>query len=111
VLSYLVEQRRKEIAVRVALGATTRTVAATVLGQSLRPVVLGLIAGAGLAAALATVLLATPLAESLGERVRVFDPLAYAASLLTIIVACLAAAALPALRAARIDPMTTLRQD
>ena len=111
VLSYLVEQRRKEIAVRMALGATTRTVAATVLGQSLRPVVLGLGAGAGLASAVAILLLATPLAASIGNVVRVFDPLAYAASLGAIVVACLAAAAIPAFRAARIDPMTTLRQD
>ena len=49
VLSYLVEQRRKEIGVRMALGATTRDVAGLVLSQSVRPVGFGLIAGSGLA--------------------------------------------------------------
>jgi ABC-type antimicrobial peptide transport system permease subunit len=43
--------------------------------------------------------------------VRVFDPAAYAVSLLVVVVACLAAAAIPASRAARLDPTKTLRQD
>jgi ABC-type antimicrobial peptide transport system permease subunit len=54
VLSYLVEQRAKEIGVRMALGATTRTIAVLVLSQSVRPVGFGLLAGGGLAAAIAT---------------------------------------------------------
>jgi ABC-type antimicrobial peptide transport system permease subunit len=40
-----------------------------------------------------------------------FDPVAYAASLFCIIVACMGAALIPALRAGRIDPMTALRQN
>ena len=65
VLSYLVEQRRKEIGVRMALGATTRDVAGLVLSQSVRPVGFGLIAGSGLAAGLATVLMSTPVASEI----------------------------------------------
>jgi predicted permease len=111
VLSYVVEQRAKEIGVRMALGATTRHVAWLVLSQSLRPVGIGLAAGGGLAAALAIALMATPAASAVGSVVHVFDPVAYAGSLLVIVTSCVLAASLPALRAARIDPMVTLRRD
>jgi putative ABC transport system permease protein len=111
VLSYLVEQRAKDIGVRMALGATTRNVARLVLSQSLRPVSIGLVVGVGLAAALATVLMATPAALAIGSVVHVFDPVAYVASLLIIVTACMLAASVPALRAARIDPIATLRKD
>ena len=110
VLSYVVEQRAKEIGVRMALGATTRNVAGLVLSQSLRPVGVGLVAGGGLAAALAIVLMATSAASQIGV-VQVLDPVAYAASMLVIITACVLAASVPALRAARIDPIATLRKD
>jgi predicted permease len=111
VLSYLVEQRTKEFGVRLALGATTRDIMSTVLSQSVRPVVIGLLAGGGLAAALATVLISTPIALTIGDTIRVLDPLAYAASVLVIITACVLAASIPALRAARVDPVETLRND
>lgn len=111
VLSYVVEQRRQEIGVRIALGATTRNVAGLVLSQSIRPVAFGLIAGAGLAGALAIVLMSTPAASQIDGIVHVFDPVAYAASLLCIVTACVFAASIPAVRAARIDPIATLRQD
>jgi predicted permease len=111
VLSYVVEQRAKDIGVRMALGATTRTVVGLVLSQSLRPVGIGLMAGGGLAAALAIVLITTPVASLIGGIVHVFDPVAYAASLLVIVTSCVLAAAVPAFRAARLDPITTLRMD
>jgi predicted permease len=111
VLSYLVEQRTREIGVRMALGATSRGIGALVLSQSTRPVGTGLLLGSTLAAALGTVLLATPAAEQIGSAVRLFDPVAYAASLLCIATACACAALIPALRAGRIDPVTALRQD
>ncbi len=111
VLSYVVEQRAKEIGVRMALGATARNVVGLVLSQSLRPVGIGLVAGGGLAAALAIVLMATPAASEIGNLVRVFDPVAYVASVLVIVTSCVLAASVPALRAARIDPIATLRKD
>ncbi|HEY8171644.1 MAG TPA: FtsX-like permease family protein, partial [Dehalococcoidia bacterium] len=111
VLSYVVEQQAKEIGVRMALGATTRNVAGLVLSQSFRPVGIGLVAGGGLAAALAIVLMATPMAAEIGNLVHVFDPVAYVASLLVIVASCVVAASVPALRAARIDPIATLRKD
>ena len=82
-----------------------------VLSQSVRPVGFGLLAGGGLAAGLAIVLMSTPAASEIGNTVRVLDPMAYAASLLVIIIACVLAASVPALRAARVDPIATLRSD
>jgi hypothetical protein len=111
VLSYLVAQRSKDIGVRIALGATRNGVGMFVLQQSARPVVLGLLAGAGLTGALGAVLLATPAAELIGSAVRLFDPVAYATSLLCIVAACILAGLVPALRATRIDPVRALRQD
>jgi hypothetical protein len=111
VLSYLVEQRTREIGVRMALGATTRDVTRLVVSQSTLPVGVGLLVGGGSAAALASLLLATPAAAAIGDVVRVLDPAAYAVSLLIIIAACLVAAAVPATRAARLDPTRALRQE
>jgi predicted permease len=111
VLSYLVEQRTREIGVRMALGATTGSIGALVLSQSARPVGLGLLLGGSLTAALGAALLASPAAEVIGSTVRLFDPVAYAASLLCIVTACAGAALIPVLRARRIDPVAALRHD
>ena len=111
VLSFLVEQRSKEIGVRIALGATTLNVARLVLTQSLRLVTMGLVLGGGLAWTLAVVLMSRPAAARIGAIVHVFDPIAYGASMLCIVAACALAASIPALRAARIDPMATLRRE
>jgi predicted permease len=111
VLSYLVEQRTREIGVRMALGASARRVTQLMLAQTTRPVMAGLIAGAGLAAALATAVLATPAGALIAEIVHVTDPVAYLASLGVIVAACLLAAWIPAARAAKVDPMGTLRQE
>jgi putative ABC transport system permease protein len=82
-----------------------------VIAQTARPVAYGLLAGVGFAAALATILLTMPAAAVITASVRVADPMAYAASVLAIVTACLLAAWIPAARAARLDPMRTLRQD
>lgn len=111
VLSYLVEQRMKEIGVRLALGATPQRVVSLVLRQSLRLVSAGLFIGGVLAASLATALMATPVAERLEGIVQLLDPAAYAASLAFVLIACALAASIPALRAGRVDPMVTLRQE
>jgi ABC-type antimicrobial peptide transport system permease subunit len=111
VLSYLVEQRTREIGVRIALGASSRKVTQLMLAQTTRPVLFGLLAGAGLAASLARLVLATELGAMIATIVHVTDPVAYLASLLVIVVACLCAAWIPASRAAQVDPMKTLRQE
>ena len=110
VLSYLIEQRTREIGVRMALGATRGRIGALVLSQSARPVGIGLILGVGLTAALGAVLLATPAAETIGSSV-VSSIRRLPASLLCIVTACTWAALIPALRAGRIDPVAALRQD
>ena len=111
VLSYVVEQQAKEIGVRMALGAATANVVRLILSQSMRPVAIGIAAGGGLATAVAIVLVATPIAAEIGDSVDVLDPVAYAASLVVIVASCVLAVSVPALRAARIDPMVTLRND
>jgi predicted permease len=110
-LSYIVEQRTREIGVRMALGATGRSVASLVLAQSARPVGIGVVLGGGLTAALGALLLATPAAGMIGSSVKLFDPIAYAASLFCIVAGCACAALIPALRATRIDPIGALRQE
>jgi ABC-type antimicrobial peptide transport system permease subunit len=108
-LSYLVEQRYKEIGVRMALGATARDVAGLVLGQTTKPVVLGLLIGASLALATGIIVLTT--LEQIGTIVKLLDPVAYLAGLLLIVTACALAAWVPTMRAAHIDPMKSLRHD
>jgi len=109
VLSYLVEQRGREIGVRMALGATRQSIGTFVLAQGAGPVAFGIVLGGSLTAALGAVLLAT--FAPIGTVVRLFDPVAYAASLLCIVTACAGAALIPALRAVRSDPVAALRQD
>jgi hypothetical protein len=55
--------------------------------------------------------MATPAASEIGGWVDVFGPVAYAANALVIATACLIAVSVPTLRAARIDPIATLRND
>jgi ABC-type antimicrobial peptide transport system permease subunit len=57
------------------------------------------------------ILITTPIASLIGGIVHVFDPVAYAGSLLVIVTSCVLAASVPAFRAARFDPIATLRMD
>jgi len=111
VLSYLVEQRTSEIGVRMALGASRGRIGELVLRQSARPVGIGLLVGAILTAGLGAALLATPMSEQIAATVRLFDPVAYAASLSFIVAGCAGAALIPAFRAGRVSPLAALRED
>ena len=111
VLSYLVEQRAREIGVRLALGATARDIGMLMLSQTIRPVGIGLLAGSGLAAGVAIVLLSTSAAAQIASIVHVLDPVAYAGSLAIILAVCALAALVPTRRAVRIDPTESLRQE
>jgi ABC-type antimicrobial peptide transport system permease subunit len=81
------------------------------LTQTAWPVLFGLLAGAGLAASLARLVLGSEFGALIAAIVHVTDPVAYLSSLLVIVAACLCAAWIPASRAAKLDPMKTLRQE
>jgi predicted permease len=105
VLAYLVSQGRRELAIRMALGATSGDVVRLVAGQGLT------IAAAGIAAGLVVAFLAARLLDAVLFEVRATDPLTYAAVALTLGVIALVASITPALRATRIDPARTLTAD
>jgi putative ABC transport system permease protein len=103
VLSYLVQQRAREIGVRLALGATPGRVLGWVLRQGLATVAVGV--ALGLAGAFGL----TRLLQNLIYGVSVRDPLAFAAAPLVLAAVALVSIWLPARRAARVDPITALR--
>jgi putative ABC transport system permease protein len=105
VVSYTAGQRRNEIGVRMALGATPASAAALVLRQGLRPVAIGALTGIALAIA------ATRFIESLLFGVRPMDTVTYLASGAVLLVIAVAASAIPARAAARVDPMQSLRAE
>jgi putative ABC transport system permease protein len=105
VLAFIVAQRRREIGVRMALGATGREVIADVLTQGLRLAGLGLVAGLALSLAVTRVLSALLFGTSPTD-VATFVG---AATLLTVI--AVTASFVPALRASRVDPLVALRDE
>ena len=102
-MSYAVAQRTRELGVRMALGATRRDVAWMVLGQSGRLVLVGVSAGLVLALAGGRVL------EGLLYGVRATDPTTFAVVPVSLGLVALVAAALPARRATRVDPIVAMR--
>jgi putative ABC transport system permease protein len=104
VLSYSVAQRTREIGLRMALGSSGRQTMRLVVGHSLALVAIGggigLVAAFGLARTMAGVLYG----------VGAFDAVAFALSLLVLLLAGVAASLVPAFRATRVDPMVALRE-
>jgi predicted permease len=103
VLSYMVTQHRREIGIRMALGAERTTVLRGVLGHGLK------LAGAGLLAGLAAALALTQVMETLLFGVRPTDPLTLAGVAAIIGAVAAAASLVPALRATRVDPIVALK--
>jgi putative ABC transport system permease protein len=105
VLAHTVTQRRREIGVRLALGAQRRAVLGLVIGQGMRLALVGTVLGLAGAFALARVL------RSQLFEVHPADPLTFTAVPLMLAVVALLACWLPARRAARVDPMIALRSE
>ena len=109
VMAYSVAQRAKEIGIRMALGAPAAQVLRMVVGGGMRLAVLGV--GLGLAAAVLVSLLIRQAAKAALYQVSSTDPATFAAvSFLLLAVAAIASWA-PARRAARVDPMLSLRAE
>jgi putative ABC transport system permease protein len=105
VLSYAVSQRRKEIGIHMAMGATRQRVLGMVLGQGMVLAAVGLVVGVG-ASFLLTRFLQTQLFN-----VESSDPATLAAVVVFIATVALVACYLPAHRATRVDPMVVLRDE
>lgn len=105
VFAYMVEERRREIGVRMALGATSANVVRTVVGGARWPLVFGLGGGVILSMIAAHLLRGTLYGLS------PFDPITYIGIASILTVAALIATWIPARRATRIDPAVTLRGD
>jgi putative ABC transport system permease protein len=105
VLSYVVTQRSREIGIRMALGARREKVLSSVVRQGVTPAFLGI--AVGLAAAIAL----TEGLESLLFGVRPADPVTLAGGAVLLAAVALVASAVPAYRAARVDPIAVLREE
>ncbi len=105
VVSYTVAQRRGEMGIRLALGATGANLRTMVVRQGLAPVVIGLVCGIGGALALGRVM------EGLLFGVRAYDPWTLAGVSLLLIGVAAAACYVPAFRVSRADPLSALRYE
>jgi ABC-type antimicrobial peptide transport system permease subunit len=105
VMAYSVAQRTNEIGIRVALGAQPLDVLRMVIRESMALALPGLVVGSLLAVALARMVSASLVEVSPG------DPAIYAAAAVFTVLITLCAAAGPARRAAKVDPMVALRYE
>ena len=105
VLSYVVAERRREVGLRLALGAQGGDVLHMIVGEAMRVAGLGLLVGAAGSALLTRTL------RSAIYGVTVTDPMTFWGSTALIALVALAASYIPAHRAARIDPLVALKSD
>jgi predicted permease len=105
VVTFAVSRRTNEIGIRMALGASRRSVRSLILGEGLRLCIIGAVIGAVAAFNLTRVM------GSLLADVRPADPLSYAGAGLLLIGLTTLACSIPARRASRIDPMYALRNE
>ena len=105
VLAYLVSRRRREIGIRMALGASRANVLGLVVRRGLA------YAGAGIGAGIVAALFLTRLMEGLLFGVAPRDPMTFLLVSAILLVIAAAASLIPALRAARVDPLEALRAD
>jgi putative ABC transport system permease protein len=105
VISYTVSQRRREIGIRLALGAQPENVLGMVLGSGAKMALIGVAIG------LAIALILTRWMSSLLFGVSAHDPLTFALVALLLFAVALVACWIPARRATRVDPMVALRYE
>lgn len=105
VVAYAVNQRAREIGIRMTLGAQRRDVLALVVGQGMRMTLLGVGIGVVLS------LVVTRVMKALLYEVRPTDPFTLGGVALLLILVALLACCLPARRAMRLDPMVALRAE
>lgn len=105
VIAYATSQRANEMGIRIALGARLRDIARLVVGDGLRTVVLGVVVG--IALSLAGGQLVASLLYGISPR----DPVIIAMSAIALAFIGIVACIIPALRAARVDPVSSLRAD
>jgi predicted permease len=105
VFAYVVQQRTREIGIRMALGAQSRDVVRLVLGGHARPVVAGIVFGVAGAVGVARLL------QHLMFGISPFDPVAHVGVAVLLAVAGVTASYLPVRRAVRVDPVIALRHD
>jgi len=105
VMSYDVAQRRSEIGVRLALGATAPAILLLVVRNGMRIAVIGAIAGLALSVAGAQVM------RSVVFGVSVTDPATYGVTTVALLLVAMVACLVPARRASLTDPMTTIRAE
>jgi putative ABC transport system permease protein len=104
-LAYSVQQRAREFGVRIALGASMRDVLTIVFGSAARILGVGIVSGLIAAAALGRAM------SSLLFGVEPTDPLTFGAVALLLATTAMVASTIPALRAARVNPIAALRDD
>ncbi len=105
VVAYVVSRRRREVGIRMALGATVSDMRRLILAQTLRPVATGMVIGIAIAAVAARVL------RSVLFGVSPFDPVAFVGGPLVMIAVAMLATWVPTRQALRSDPLTTLRSE
>ena len=105
VVSYSVEQRTREIGVRMAVGATPGNIVASSLGKGLRLTTTGLVIG------LIGAFFLTRTMGSLLHGVSAIDPVSFLLSAFLLVAAGLLATYVPARRASKVDPMVALRHE
>jgi putative ABC transport system permease protein len=105
VISYMVARRRNEIGIRIALGANRGNVLSLVLREAGVLLAAGLVIGIGLALAVGRA------ASSMLFGLKPSDPVTIGVSVAGLAVVAIAASLLPAMRAARVEPMVALREE
>ena len=104
-LAYAVGQRRRELGIRLALGASRGDVMSQVVGDGIRLAVAGIVIGVVIALAI------TRLLSALLYGVGASDPMTFVGVVALLALVSLVASYLPARRAARVDPMVALRYE